>query len=65
MFANPAMSKVRFDISLSLDGFMFPKTISLDEIVDGAYQLLGEAVGALLIVPPLWAAGSTPHFAHR
>jgi stearoyl-CoA desaturase (delta-9 desaturase) len=44
---------------------MFPKTISLDEIVDGAYQLLGEAVGALLIVPPLWAAGSTPHFAHR
>ena len=37
---------------------MFPKTISLDDIVDVAYQLLGEAVGALLIVPPLWAAAT-------
>jgi stearoyl-CoA desaturase (delta-9 desaturase) len=34
---------------------MFPKTPSLDDIVDGAYQLLVEAVGALLIVPPQWA----------
>jgi stearoyl-CoA desaturase (Delta-9 desaturase) len=34
---------------------IFPKTISLDDIVDGAYQLLGEAVGSLLIVPPQWA----------
>ena len=32
---------------------MFPKTISLDDIVEGAYRLLVEAVGALLIVPPL------------
>jgi stearoyl-CoA desaturase (delta-9 desaturase) len=37
---------------------MFPKTISLDDIVDGAYQLLGEAVGALLVVPPRWAAAT-------
>ena len=37
---------------------MFPKTISLDDIVDGAYQLLVEAVGALLIVPPLWATAT-------
>ena len=37
---------------------MFPKTISLDDIVDVAYQLLGQAVGALLIVPPLWAAAT-------
>jgi stearoyl-CoA desaturase (delta-9 desaturase) len=44
---------------------MFPKTISLDEIVDGAYQLLGEAVGALLIVPPLWAAAIPKPSANR
>jgi hypothetical protein len=37
---------------------MFPKTMSLDDIVDGAYQLLVEAVGALLIVPPLWATAT-------
>jgi len=37
---------------------MFPKTISLDDIVDGAYQLLVEAVGALLIVPPPWATAT-------
>jgi hypothetical protein len=37
---------------------MFPKTRSLDDIVDGAYQLLVEAVGALLIVPPLWATAT-------
>jgi stearoyl-CoA desaturase (delta-9 desaturase) len=37
---------------------MFPKTISLDDIVDAAYQLLVEAVCALLIVPPLWAAAT-------
>jgi stearoyl-CoA desaturase (delta-9 desaturase) len=37
---------------------MFPKTISLDDIVDGAYQLLIEAVGALLIVPPLLATAT-------
>jgi stearoyl-CoA desaturase (Delta-9 desaturase) len=37
---------------------MFPKTISLDDIVDGAYRLLVEAVGALLIVPPLWATAT-------
>ena len=36
---------------------MFPKTISLDDIVDGAYQLLIEAVGALLIAP-LWATAT-------
>jgi stearoyl-CoA desaturase (delta-9 desaturase) len=41
---------------------MFPKTISLDDIVDRAYQLLGEAVGALLIVPPQWAVATPkPH----
>jgi stearoyl-CoA desaturase (delta-9 desaturase) len=34
---------------------MFPKTPSLDDIVDGAYQLLVEAVSALLVVPPQWA----------
>jgi hypothetical protein len=34
---------------------MFPMTISLDDIVDDAYQLLGEAVGALLFVSPLRA----------
>jgi stearoyl-CoA desaturase (delta-9 desaturase) len=39
---------------------MFPKTPSMDDIVDGAYQLLVEAVGALLIVPPQWAT-ATPH----
>jgi stearoyl-CoA desaturase (Delta-9 desaturase) len=33
---------------------IFPKTPSLDDIVDGAYRLLVEAVGALLIVPPQW-----------
>jgi stearoyl-CoA desaturase (delta-9 desaturase) len=44
---------------------MFPKTISLDEIVDGAYQLLGEAVGALLIGPPLWAAATPKPSANR
>jgi len=38
---------------------MFPKTMSLDDIVDVAYQLLGEAVGALLIVPPRWAAATS------
>jgi stearoyl-CoA desaturase (Delta-9 desaturase) len=43
---------------------MFPKTISLDDIVDRAYQLLVEAVGALLIVPPLWASRG-PHPAKR
>jgi stearoyl-CoA desaturase (delta-9 desaturase) len=32
---------------------MFPKTISLDDIVDRAYEHLAEAVGALLITPPL------------
>jgi stearoyl-CoA desaturase (Delta-9 desaturase) len=37
---------------------MFPKTISLDDIVDGAYQLLVEAVEALLVVPPQWAAAT-------
>ncbi|HUE10752.1 MAG TPA: hypothetical protein VMQ54_07430, partial [Steroidobacteraceae bacterium] len=37
---------------------MFPKTISLDDIVDVAYQLLVEAVGALLIVPPPWATAT-------
>jgi len=37
---------------------MFPKTISLDDIVDAAYQLLVEAVCAMLIVPPLWAAAT-------
>jgi stearoyl-CoA desaturase (delta-9 desaturase) len=37
---------------------LFPKTISLDDIVDGAYQLLVEAVGGLLIVPPLWATAT-------
>jgi stearoyl-CoA desaturase (delta-9 desaturase) len=37
---------------------MFPKTPSLEDIVDGAYQLLVEAVGALLIVPPKWATAS-------
>jgi len=37
---------------------MFPKTPSLDDIVDGAYQLLVEAVGALLIVPPQWATAT-------
>jgi stearoyl-CoA desaturase (delta-9 desaturase) len=37
---------------------MFPKTISMDDIVDGAYQLLVEAVGALLIVPPLWVTAT-------
>jgi stearoyl-CoA desaturase (delta-9 desaturase) len=35
---------------------MFPRTMSLDDIVDGAYQILGEAVGALLFVTPLRAA---------
>jgi stearoyl-CoA desaturase (delta-9 desaturase) len=44
---------------------MFPKTIFLDEIVDGAYQLLGEAVGALLIAPPLWAAAIPKPSANR
>ena len=39
---------------------MFPKTISLDDIVDVAYQLLVEAVGALLIVPPPWATAPRP-----
>jgi stearoyl-CoA desaturase (delta-9 desaturase) len=34
---------------------MFPKTPSLDDIVDGAHQLLVEAVGALLVAPPQWA----------
>jgi hypothetical protein len=44
---------------------MFPSTISLDDIVDVAYQLLGEAVGALLIVPPRWApAAATPKPEH-
>jgi stearoyl-CoA desaturase (delta-9 desaturase) len=38
---------------------MFPKTMSLDDIVDGAYQLLLEAVGALLVVPPLWATANS------
>jgi stearoyl-CoA desaturase (delta-9 desaturase) len=33
---------------------MFPKTISLDDIVDSAYRLLVEAVDALLLVPPAW-----------
>jgi stearoyl-CoA desaturase (delta-9 desaturase) len=37
---------------------MFPRTISLDDIVDGAYRLLVEAVGALLIIPPLWVAAT-------
>jgi len=32
---------------------MFPKTISLDDIVDRAYQHLLEAVGSLLVVPKL------------
>ena len=43
---------------------MFPKTISMDDIVDGAYQLLVEAVGAFLIVPPLWAAATSKHQAN-
>lgn len=38
---------------------MFPKTISLDDIVERAYQLLAEAVGALLVVPPQWAEVDT------
>jgi stearoyl-CoA desaturase (delta-9 desaturase) len=38
---------------------LFPKTISLDDIVDGAYRLLVEAVGALLIVPPLRATATS------
>lgn len=38
---------------------MFPKTPSLDDIVDVAYQLLVEAVGALLIVPPQWATATS------
>jgi stearoyl-CoA desaturase (delta-9 desaturase) len=38
---------------------MFPKTPSLDAIVDGAYQLLVEAVSALLIVPPQWATATS------
>jgi hypothetical protein len=37
---------------------MFPKTISLDDIVDAAHQLLVEAVGALLIVQPLRASAT-------
>jgi stearoyl-CoA desaturase (Delta-9 desaturase) len=35
---------------------MFAKTPSLDDIVDRAYELLVESVGALLVVPPLLAA---------
>lgn len=38
---------------------MFRNTPSLDDIVDGAYQLLVEAVGALLIVPPHWATATS------
>jgi stearoyl-CoA desaturase (delta-9 desaturase) len=38
---------------------MFRNTPSLDDIVDGAYQLLVEAVGALLIVPPQWATATS------
>jgi stearoyl-CoA desaturase (Delta-9 desaturase) len=38
---------------------MFPKTMSLDDIVDGAYQLLVEAVEALLVVPPQWATATS------
>ncbi len=38
---------------------MFQNTPSLDDIVDGAYQLLVEAVGALLIVPPQWATATS------
>src|SRR5215471_6082484 len=44
---------------------MFPHTLSVDDIVDGAYQLLGEAVGALLIGPPLWAAATPKPSANR
>jgi stearoyl-CoA desaturase (delta-9 desaturase) len=38
---------------------MFPMTPSLDDIVDRADQLLVEAVGALLIVPPQWAPATS------
>jgi hypothetical protein len=34
---------------------MFPTTISLDDIVDGAYRLLVESVNDLLFVAPAWA----------
>jgi stearoyl-CoA desaturase (Delta-9 desaturase) len=44
---------------------MFPKTISLEDIVDVAYQLLGEAVGALLIVPPQWAVVTSKPSANK
>ena len=38
---------------------MFPKTPSMDDIVEGAHQLLVEAVGALLVAPPQWATATT------
>jgi stearoyl-CoA desaturase (Delta-9 desaturase) len=44
---------------------MFPKTISLDDIVNRAYQLLVEAVGSLLLVPPLLATTSSECRASR
>jgi stearoyl-CoA desaturase (delta-9 desaturase) len=49
------------DLLLAEARKMFPKTVSLDDIVDRAYQLLVEAVGSLLVVQPLWAtANPTP-----
>jgi stearoyl-CoA desaturase (delta-9 desaturase) len=44
---------------------MFPKTVSLEDVVDVAYQLLGEAVGALLIVPPQWATATSKPSANK
>jgi stearoyl-CoA desaturase (delta-9 desaturase) len=38
---------------------MFAKTISLDDIVDRAHELLVESVSHLLAVPPL-VAGANP-----
>jgi len=37
---------------------MFPTTISLDDIVDGAYRLLVESVDDLLFVQPAWATAT-------
>jgi stearoyl-CoA desaturase (delta-9 desaturase) len=38
---------------------MFAKTISMDDIVDRAYELLIESVGSLLVVPPLVAVANS------
>jgi stearoyl-CoA desaturase (Delta-9 desaturase) len=38
---------------------LFPKTVSMDDIVDHAYRLLLEAVGALLLVAPIWATATS------